>query len=70
MSTDHSQRMTVRIARDAAEEARLDREFWAAMTPQQRIAAVWPLTVEHWTLKGWDIGEPGLPRTVARVVRR
>lgn len=48
----------------------MDREFWLSMTPEERVALVWPLTLELWALKGWDIGEPGLSRSVVRVIRR
>jgi hypothetical protein len=62
--------VTLRRARMGAEEAALDREFWARLSPAERIEETWRLTVEQWTLHGWDPGEPGLCRSVARVVRR
>lgn len=47
-----------------------DREFWARVTPDERFAETWRLSEEIWRLKGWDPGEPGLPRSTARVIRR
>jgi len=62
--------VTVRRARLGAEESALDREYWTRLTPEERIEETWRLTVEQWTFQGWDPGEPGLCRSVARVVRR
>ena len=59
-----------RKLRMGAESDRANREFWAAMTPEERVLETWRLSLELWELKGWDTGEPGLCRTVARVVRR
>jgi hypothetical protein len=47
-----------------------DRAEWAAMTPDERVEAVWQVTVLQWSLMGWNPDEPGLCRSVARVVRR
>jgi hypothetical protein len=62
--------MTTRKTRMGPESDRADREFWAAMTPDERVLETWRLSVELWQMKGWDPDEPGLCRTVARVVRR
>jgi hypothetical protein len=64
-----ARQVTVRRARLGAEDDRLDRQFWAALPPDQRVLETWRLSVELWRLKGWDVGEPGLRRPVARVVR-
>jgi hypothetical protein len=48
----------------------MDREFWATLTPDERVEEAWRLTLEIWEMKGWDPGEPGLRGPVARVVRR
>jgi hypothetical protein len=53
-----------------AESDRADREFWASLTPEDRVLETWRLSLELWEFKGWDLGEPGLCRAVARVVRR
>jgi hypothetical protein len=47
-----------------------DRRFWAGISPDERFAETWRLSEELWRLKGWDPGEPGLSRSVARLVRR
>jgi hypothetical protein len=62
--------ITIRKTKPGPEADRLDREFWAAMTPAERVAETWRLTVEQWELKGWNPDEPGLCRSDARVVRR
>lgn len=46
-----------------------DREFWANVAPIDKLVEAWKMTEEVWHLKGWDPGEPGLSRSVARVVR-
>ena len=45
-------------------------EDWPRVTPDERFAEAWRLSEEIWRLKGWDPGEPGLSRSVARVIRR
>jgi hypothetical protein len=46
-----------------------DVEFWASIPPDERFAETWRLSEEIWRLAGKDPGEPGLPRSVAVVVR-
>jgi len=41
----------------------------ADLTPADRLARVWPLTLRAWALKGLD-HEPRLSRHVGRVIRR
>lgn len=62
--------ITIRKARFGAEDERLDREFWAQMSPDERVLETWRLSLELWAMKGWDAGEPGLRRAVTRVDRR
>ncbi len=50
-------------------DASFDRELRALTTPSQRFAETWKLSVEIWRLKGWNPGERGLSRSVARTVR-
>lgn len=52
------------------ESDRADREFWAALTAEERVLETWRLSLELWKLKGWDEHEPGLCRSAARVIRR
>jgi hypothetical protein len=70
MRPSRARNITLRKARLGAEDERLDREFWADMPPSERVEQAWLLTLELWELKGWDPGEPGLHRTVARLVHR
>jgi len=42
----------------------------AIMTPAERIALVWQLTVDSWAFLGEPIGESRLSRDVGRVVQR
>ena len=51
--------ITIRKARFGAEDERLDREFWAKLTPDERILETWRLSVELWEMKGWDPGKSG-----------
>ena len=69
MIPSRAREITVRKARMGEEDARLDREFWSRMTPGERVLETWRLSLELWQWKGCDTDEPGLCRTVARVVR-
>ena len=70
MNPSRAKDVTLRKARLGAEDERLDREYWERMPPVERVEETWRLSLELWEMKGWDAGEPGLYRTVARVVRR
>jgi hypothetical protein len=61
---------STRKLRMGPDSDRADREYWLAMTPDERVAETWRLTVEQWEMKGWNPDEPGLCRSVARVIRR
>ena len=41
----------------------------AHLEPSERLAMVWPLTLQAWAFKGLD-HEPRLRRDVVRVIRR
>jgi hypothetical protein len=69
MGSSRARHITVRRATLGPEDERLDREFWAALTPEERVEETWRLTLEIWELKGWDPGEPGLRRPVTRAGR-
>ena len=70
MSSDAGQRrmMTTRRFESNAEADRHDQEFWSRMTPSERVLHAWRLSVEQWQLAG-SPHEPGLCRSVARVIR-
>ncbi|TWU25485.1 hypothetical protein [Bythopirellula polymerisocia] len=40
------------------------------MTPAERMAMVWPLTIAAWAMKGEDIASQRLQRHVVRIERR
>ena len=58
-----------RKLRMGPESDRADREFWAALSPADRVLETWQLSLELWQFKGWDRGESGFRRSVERVVR-
>jgi hypothetical protein len=70
MDQQRATTITLRRAHFGDEDERLDREFWERMPPDERVEEAWRLSLELWEMKGWDTGEPGLCRSVARVVRR
>ncbi|MDH4038108.1 MAG: hypothetical protein OEX18_05860 [Candidatus Krumholzibacteria bacterium] len=39
-------------------------------TPADRIAMVWPLTVDVWAFMGYDIAQYRLSRHIVRVIHR
>lgn len=46
-------------------------DFWLDMTPEERVDFVWTLSLETWNLANpGRKDEPGLPRSIARIVRR
>ena len=57
-----------RVLRGTPDDGSFDREFWGAMTPAQRLEAVWDLTLEYLSWKG-DGDQPRLQRLVCRVER-
>ncbi len=57
----------VRKCNSFAEERQADREFWALMTPDERVAAVEELRTQWPAAK--DDDQPGLRRTI-RVLER
>jgi hypothetical protein len=51
-------------------EADADARFWLTIPIDQRAQAVWELSLEAWSILDPDVlDEPGLCRSVARVVR-
>jgi len=70
-AADRRSRITIRKASlGSAEEERLDRAFWAQLTPNERLLETWRLSLELWQMKGWDQGESRLHRSITRIVRR
>jgi hypothetical protein len=60
----------VRKGRLGEDDPAWEAEVWACASGDRRFAEAWVLTEELWRLKGWDPGERGLSRSVARVGRR
>jgi hypothetical protein len=52
------------------EAAKADRDWWEALSAEQRVALTWRLSEELWRMIGKFPDEPGLCRSVARVYRR
>lgn len=65
-----NERLTVRRYASSAEADRDDRRFWLEMSDADRLLYVWHLSVEQWALRGDPPYEPGLHRSVTRVIRR
>ena len=64
------QNIEARIFRSFGEEQRADRDYWKSLTPAQRLAMMWQLTIDAWSFKGEPIAESRLPRHVVRIVQR
>ncbi len=64
---------TARSIRRFASVADADREdlaYWLRIPESERVVEVWRLSVELWRVSGEKVNEPGLCRSVARVLRR
>ena len=62
---DRAQRPVRRIA--LADEG--DESYLRSLTPAERIAMVWPITLQAWAFKEGPRGEPRLRRDAVRIVR-
>jgi len=47
-----------------------DLEFWQAQTPQMRFEATWELVVHAWKVKGFNVHQLRLDRTVENFQRQ
>ncbi len=63
--TDRSQWPVRRIA--LHEEG--DEPYLSSLSPAERIAMVWPITLQTWAFKEGPQGEPRLRRDVVRIIR-
>jgi hypothetical protein len=68
-ASDRRRTWTGRVLRDAAAERRADIEFWKRLTPNERLALVWDLTLEAEALRTGHAEVPRLQRSVTRVLR-
>ena len=62
--------ITVKRFASAAEADRHDLEFWMQMSDAERVLHAWRLSRELWRLRGENLDEPGLRRSVTRLQRR
>jgi hypothetical protein len=67
---ERRQQATTRLVRLSQDDGALDRAAWAGSTMEERIAAVWELTLECLAWSDPDAGEPRLQRSVCRLERR
>lgn len=61
---------TTRVVRLGEDDGALDRAAWEGSSMEERIAAVWELTLECMVWSDPDAGEPRLQRSVCRIERR
>ncbi len=59
--------LTIRVCRSSYEEETADREFWQALSPEDRLIETWRLSEELWRMRNDFNDEPGLCRSFARV---
>lgn len=69
-AAERSARISVRRFASAGEADRHDLAYWLEIPPDQRLALVEQLTEDLWRMRGEWPDEPGLRRSVTRVVRR
>lgn len=51
------------------QDSSFDREFWASLSPEERMERVWTLSYEVWKMAGKLPGEEGRPRATSRILR-
>lgn len=67
---ERSKRITVRVFRSWEEENAASDEFWAAMTPEQRVELLWDMVLDLDAWRGGSGDQPRLQRSVVRIRRR
>jgi len=68
-AAERSKRITVRKFNSFEEAEAADEEFWAAMTPAERMACLWEMVLDHLAWSQPRGTEPRLQRTVVRIQR-
>jgi len=68
--TTRPREITARKFTSHEEADRADRAYWLELSPAERVALVWQLSVDQHQLRGDPPYEPGLHRSAARVHRR
>lgn len=66
---DRRRRMHVTTFSSLTAHDRADAAYWLALPVAERVLQVWRLSEEQWRLRGEYPDEPGLPRSLARVLR-
>jgi hypothetical protein len=61
--------IVVRKIRLKEDDGSFDATFWAGVTPEARLEAVWQATLDYAALKGIDASELRLKRSVVRTER-
>jgi hypothetical protein len=62
--------VTGRLVRPGGDLDEFDREFWASMTGEQRVEALWGMTLDAIAIKGGNPDDqPRLQRSVGRLLR-
>jgi hypothetical protein len=62
--------MTGRLVRPGEDPDEFDLAFWRAMTGEQRVEALWGMTLDALAIQGGNPDdEPRLQRSVGRLVR-
>ena len=59
-------RVAIRVIRPGDPEPR---DPVRDLTPQERLAMMWPLALDAWEFMGEPVIEPRLPRHIVRVLR-
>ena len=69
-AADRRTGMTVRRYATMADADGGDLAYWQSIPPAERVLQAWRLSQEQWRLRAERSDEPGLCRSVARVLRR
>jgi hypothetical protein len=67
---ERSRKITARLVRRGTAESEFEREFWNRLTPEERVECLWDMVLEARELNGLHGDEPGLQKSVVRLVRR
>ena len=69
-AAERRSRMQVRVIGLKDDHEAFDREYFAALSPDEKMAMVPMMFTEQWLLKGGDAGLLRLRRDIARLQRR
>jgi hypothetical protein len=65
-----ARKITGRLVRPGEDADQFDIEFWRAMTGEQRVEALWGMTLDAIAIKGGNPDDqPRLQKSVGRIVR-